>query len=98
MIAVIVLEIVGAMSLAAWIYVLASRGGFWSMRVDRPPEGLVPAKFVVVVIPARNEEEVIGQAVASLLQQENAVPIQLFVVDDHSIDAAVAEAGKHERL
>jgi len=50
------------------------------------------------VIPARNEERVVGQAVNSLIHQSYAGRLHVFLVDDHSSDGTAAAAGQHERL
>ena len=53
-----------------WIYLLFGRGGFWHVSGPvKTPADLLRAKAVrvVAVIPARNEADVIGEAVASLL-------------------------------
>jgi hopene-associated glycosyltransferase HpnB len=47
---------------------------------------------VVAVIPARDEADVIGRAVASLLAQDYPGPLHIIVVDDHSGDATAAMA------
>ncbi len=84
------LEIVALVSFAAWVYLFAARGGFWQIKVSPKPAQPAAAKSVCVIIPARNEEAVVGQAIASLR------PWRVILVDDHSSDrtAAVAtEAG-----
>jgi hopene-associated glycosyltransferase HpnB len=91
-------ELIGVASLGTWIYLLLGRGGFWRVREKPPPAVSAPFKSVAVVVPARNEADVIGQAVASLLNQDYAGHIHVFVVDDHSSDATAAAAGMHERL
>ena len=53
---------------------------------------------MVAVIPARNEEAVVGRAIASLLDQDYPGPLHIILVDDHSTDATIAAAGTHERL
>jgi hopene-associated glycosyltransferase HpnB len=95
----VVWELIGASSLAAWIYLIFGRGGFWRMR-ESPvaPKLTWPVKSVAVVIPARNEEPVVGRAIASLLQQNYPGTLRVFLVDDHSTDATIAAAGTHERL
>jgi hopene-associated glycosyltransferase HpnB len=50
-----------------------------------------------VVIPARNEARVVGQAVASVARQDYAGPFEIFVVDDHSTDGT-AEAARSARV
>jgi hopene-associated glycosyltransferase HpnB len=89
-------ELIAIASLAAWVYLFTARGDFWRIQPSPPSSGPAPAKFVCVVIPARNEESVVGQAVASLLHQSYPGRIQVIVVDDHSSDrtaAVAAEAG-----
>jgi hopene-associated glycosyltransferase HpnB len=98
----VLFELVGAASLGAWIYLLLGRGRFWRVGVSAVPKLDAPAKSraksVVVVIPARNEEAVVGHAIASLLNQDYAGSLHIILVDDHSTDATVAAAGTHERL
>lgn len=74
-----------AVSLAVWIYLLAFRGGFWRMRVEPAPP-LAAAPAVAVIIPARNEAELIARAIHSLLDQDYPGPLHFFLVDDHSTD------------
>jgi hopene-associated glycosyltransferase HpnB len=93
-----VVELIGATSLAAWVYLLFGRGGFWRVGEEPPPASSVPSKSIAVIVPARNEEAVIGQAVASLLNQDYPGHVSVFVVDDHSSDATASAAGIHERL
>ncbi|HTA71930.1 MAG TPA: glycosyltransferase [Bryobacteraceae bacterium] len=91
-------EVVGVVSLAAWIYLVFGRGGFWRMRESPAPKLTGGAKSIAVVIPARNEEAVVGQAIGSLLQQDYPGPLRVFLVDDHSTDRTIASAGSHQRL
>ncbi len=71
------------LSLLIWLVLLFARGGFWRARpapalaaadiaaVGRPAasgSGAWPA--LVAVVPARNEADVIGRAVGSLLAQD----------------------------
>lgn len=93
-----ILQLIGALSLGAWIYLFFGRGGFWRVRESVPPKLNLPARSVVAVIPARNEEAVIGKAVASLLNQHYPGSSHVIVVDDHSTDATVSAAGKNDRL
>jgi hopene-associated glycosyltransferase HpnB len=78
-----------ALSLLIWIYLLFARGGFW--RVGRRAQ--CPAtntKKVVAVVPARNEADVIGEAIDSLLQQG----LHVILVDDASTDGTSEAARK----
>jgi hopene-associated glycosyltransferase HpnB len=91
-------ELVGAASLVVWIYLLIGRGGFWRVHASPAPMVDASAKTVVVVIPARNEEAVVGRAIASLLAQDYHGSLHIILVDDHSTDATMAAAGAHQRL
>lgn len=86
------------MSVAAWIYLLFGRGGFWRVRTVRLPKPPAAGKSVAVVIPARNEESVIGRAIASVLAQDYDGPLHVYLTDDHSTDGTVAAAGSDDRL
>ncbi len=85
-----------ALPLSIWIYLVFFRGGYWRVRKNLIPfeSTAGSAKRVVAVIPARDEAAVIGRAVASLLQQQLAIPLEVVVVDDGSADgtAQVAQA------
>jgi len=94
----VVWELIGAVSLGSWIYLVFGRGRFWRMEETAAPAWNGPAKSVAVVIPARNEEPVIGRAIASLLQQDYPGSLRVFLADDHSTDATIAAAGTDERL
>jgi hopene-associated glycosyltransferase HpnB len=94
---------------AAWTYLLFFRGGFWRGRErdDAPGSGRPAAgePELVAVIPARNEAEVIDQAVTSLLRQRYEGNFSIIVVDDGSSDgtaeiavAAAAAQGAQGRL
>jgi hopene-associated glycosyltransferase HpnB len=83
--------VIAGLSLAIWVYLLLFRRMFWRVAplLRKPMRSATPAR-VAVVIPARDEEDVIGQAVTSLPGQ------QVFVVNDNSSDRTAlvaAEAG-----
>lgn len=75
-------ELIAAAALGAWVYLFAARGGFWRISAPAPPSRVAVGKSVCVVIPARNEESGIGQAIDSLAKQAG----HIIVVDDHSSD------------
>ncbi|HEY7405915.1 MAG TPA: glycosyltransferase [Candidatus Angelobacter sp.] len=85
----------GLLTLLLWGYLLLARGQFWRIRPIRPGEyseaDSSPAR-VVVIIPARNEADVIGRAVTSLLQQTGANTLDVFLVDDGSTDGTAQAA------
>ena len=86
-----VLPAIAAIGCAAWAYLLLARGGFWRA-VERDDDAREVANIgnwpcVTAVIPARDEADVIGANLASLLAQDYGGPFSVIVVDDHSNDA-----------
>lgn len=81
---------VAAISLAIWVHILFFRGGFWKLRV-REVRAASSGARVIAVMPARNEAEHVGQAIASLLRQEG-VELSVVLVDDASSDGTAAVA------
>lgn len=74
-------------------------------RFQLPAEVSQERHRVAVILPARNEAESIARAVSSILRQEFAGEVRLFVIDDNSDDgtanaarAAAAVLGMSERL
>jgi hopene-associated glycosyltransferase HpnB len=94
--------------LAAWLYMLVARGGFW--RADIRDEMGVPHAptewpSVIAVVPARNEVDVIAKNISSLLNQDYTKPLEVILVDDQSDDGtadaartAGAKTGASDRL
>src|SRR5215510_3415597 len=76
------------MSVLVWLYLLLARGGFWrvSRHLPRSLPDAPPSSRVAVIIPARNEAEVIGRSLTSLLTQNGNHTIHIFLVDDSSSD------------
>jgi hopene-associated glycosyltransferase HpnB len=97
------------MSLAIWIYLIFARGSFWRLRAfDNDQTIVVPLNRrprIIAVVPARNEAETIGRAVAALVRQDYPGEFSIVVADDHSEDGtaelarrAGAECGASERI
>jgi hopene-associated glycosyltransferase HpnB len=87
--------IAGLLCLATWIYLLTAHGNFWrvaGLRSNVQPVAAMEGT-IAAVIPARDEADVIGLTVESLLRQSCAQAIHIFVVDDHSSDGT-AEAAR----
>ena len=98
-----VAALVAAIALIIWIYLAAGRGGFWRA-AERDGGGPAPTTWpdVMAIIPARNEADCVGRAVASLLDQDYPGSFSLILIDDESDDgtaqAARLAAAKVHRL
>jgi hopene-associated glycosyltransferase HpnB len=78
-----------ALSLLIWLCLVFARGGFWRIEPIRSPQA-TSGRRVVAVIPARNEADVIGEAITSLLPQV----LHIVLVDDASDDGTAEAARK----
>lgn len=95
-----ILFAVSCLSLLIWLVLLLGRGGFWRARPAAPLPVVEPAAgwpAACAVVPARNEADAIGEAVASLLQQDYGGAFHVIVIDDHSTDGT-AEAARAAAL
>jgi hopene-associated glycosyltransferase HpnB len=85
------------LSCIIWVYLLTARGGFWraaqrdDTRATRPADAISWPR-VVAVVPARDEAEIIGESIGSLLHQDYRGSFAVIVVDDHSSDDTAAVA------
>jgi hopene-associated glycosyltransferase HpnB len=85
----------GVLTLFIWVYLVLARGGFWRIHPAAPPQetlGNTNPVRIAVVIPARNEADVVGRAILSLLQQTGRHKIHIFLVDDASTDGTAQAA------
>jgi len=100
---------VATITVVIWSYLVLARGFFWRIKSAKPDASSDTSNKVgfsggvVAVIPARNEAELIGPVVSSLLSQSVAMPVIL--VDDESTDGtadvarrAAEKAGKTDAL
>jgi hopene-associated glycosyltransferase HpnB len=96
---------VATLTTVTWSYLALARGSFWRIESAKPDASDKAGFFggVVAVVPARNEAELIGPVITSLLNQRVAMPVVL--VDDESTDGtadvarrASEEAGKADAL
>ncbi|MBX9881919.1 MAG: glycosyltransferase [Sphingomonas sp.] len=96
---------IGAAALTAWIVIVFLRDRFWWTRerdhFDIPSE---PIRWpsVTAVVPARDEAEVIGESIGSLIAQKYPGDFRIILVDDNSSDGtgeiARAAAAGSDRL
>lgn len=79
-------------SLAAWVYLIGFRGGFWrsSPELDAPTHAA--ASKVVAIVPARDESAYIAESIGSLLAQVYPGELTIILVDDNSTDGTASIA------
>jgi hopene-associated glycosyltransferase HpnB len=97
--------IVATITAVTWSYLALARGSFWRLKGAsvRASDKSGFSGHVVAVVPARDEAELIGPVVTSLLDQSLAMTVLL--VDDESTDGtadvarrAAEKAGKADAL
>jgi hopene-associated glycosyltransferase HpnB len=100
-------DLAAVLVVAIWFYLLLGRGGFWlgAQRDSGEAACLSAWPRVVAIIPARNEADVIGRSLTSVLRQDYPGELTVVVVDDDSSDGtalaarrAAAAAGSEARL
>ncbi len=91
---VTVLTILAGLALAGWLYLILGRRWFWLAREMLPKEAPALAAWpeIVAVVPARDEADVIGEAVSSLLGQDYPGRLSVVLVDDGSRDGTAGAA------
>ncbi|SEL93398.1 glycosyltransferase [Streptacidiphilus jiangxiensis] len=90
-----VLTLIACLSLLTWLWLTFCQGGFWRTDVRLPPgraDG--PRPSVAVVVPARDEAEVLPLSLPSLLAQRYAGEARVVLVDDGSTDGT-GELARH---
>lgn len=95
--------ILAALSVATWAYLVLARGTFWHLTGEKADSNAEFSGRIAAIVPARNEAELIGAVITSLLGQSRAMTV--FLVDDDSSDAtaevaqrAAEKAGKASEL
>jgi hopene-associated glycosyltransferase HpnB len=82
---------IAALALLAWLYLLALHGRFWQSGPALAPMRPDHAPPVAIVVPARDEADVIARSIGSLLTQDYP-DFRVILVDDNSTDATAALA------
>ncbi|MET8828909.1 glycosyltransferase [Streptomyces sp. NPDC004610] len=78
---------IAAGSLAVWLWLLLCQGFFWRTDIRLPPRRDPDVwPYVCVVVPARDEAEVLELSLPSLLAQEYPGRAEVILVDDGSTD------------
>ena len=84
----------GILTLLIWLYLFFLHGQFWRIgkivAAQREP-AQTPLR-IAVVIPARDEADVVDQCITSLLRQNGNQSLHIFLVDDASSDATAQVA------
>ncbi|MEO8326487.1 MAG: glycosyltransferase, partial [Nitrospirota bacterium] len=80
-----------ALSLAIWLYLWFWHGRFWHADQRLGRDGPISHQItqwptVVIVVPARNEADVIERTLRSLLEQDYPGEFHVVMVDDQSDD------------
>ncbi|MCY3958084.1 MAG: glycosyltransferase [Chloroflexi bacterium] len=85
-----VLAGLAATAAGAWVWLLVGRGWYWRTDVQLPPlpPDASPARWpsVTVIVPARNEAQVLPSTLPALLAQDYPGCLRIVVVDDSSTD------------
>lgn len=91
------MSVLTGISLLIWVVLLAFRDGFWQtdqrlLDLSERWNSIAPPS-VAIVIPARNEADMLPQTLPALLQQTYPGIVQIILVNDNSSDntAAIAE-------
>jgi hopene-associated glycosyltransferase HpnB len=81
-------------TLAAWLYLLVARDGFWLASERDQGVTPTPARWprVVAIVPARDEADVIARSIGSLLAQDYPGDYRIILVDDESKDGTAGIA------
>jgi hopene-associated glycosyltransferase HpnB len=88
----------GVISLVIWGYLVFAHGGFWRIHHAASPSSLHEKALngnpvrIAVIVPARNEADVVGRAICSLLRQTGRQSIHVFLIDDGSADSTAMVA------
>lgn len=92
-----------AASCLIWFWLLLFHHNFWrsDQKLSSTSEELRDWPTVGIIVPARNEADVIAQSIGSLAAQDYPGSFRIILVDDHSDDgtgAAAREAAAEDRL
>jgi hopene-associated glycosyltransferase HpnB len=87
MVGPVVLLVLAGASGALWLWLALGRGWFWRTDI-RLPDAPAPEVWpsVAVVVPARDEADVLPRTVPALLAQDYPGPVRVVLVDDASTD------------
>lgn len=89
---------VTALAAVTWIYLALGHGMFWRTAIRLPPRrsAALPRQqwpSVAIVVPARDEADILPATLPTLLAQQYPGPARVIVVDDGSTDGTAELAG-----
>jgi hopene-associated glycosyltransferase HpnB len=86
--------LISVLSLAIWVVLLAFRGEFWGtdQQLAEQTTDLATYPAVCVIIPARNEADLLPLTLKSLLTQDYPGSFKVILVDDGSTDGTSSAA------
>lgn len=83
----LILTSCSVLALLTWLYLWLAHAGFWRIRPVLPQPEESPAwPAVDVIIPARDEADILPHALLTVLGQDYRGRLRVFLVDDHSQD------------
>ena len=80
------LATLSCIALLGWLYLVFFNGAFWQLELDEPSQTPEAWPSIDVIIPARNEAEVLPRSLPTLLAQDYPGTWRIIFVDDHSED------------
>ncbi|MDJ0746976.1 MAG: glycosyltransferase [Xenococcaceae cyanobacterium MO_167.B27] len=87
---------IALLSLAIWLFLLLLWGQFWLAEPQLIINTSILQKFPIVriIIPARNEAQLLNQSLTSVLKQDYLGDFSVVLIDDNSTDSTQAIAQK----
>ena len=84
-----ILHLLATTSAISWLILFFFRGQFWraDQRLTNYAKSFIKLPEIVIIIPARNEETLLGASIGSLLGQTYAGLISIIIIDDNSDDS-----------
>lgn len=86
------------LALLGWVYLALFRGRFWQILLDERDTEPAVWPSIDIVVPARNEGEVLPRTLPSLAAQDYPGAWRILLVDDHSDDGTGEIARRYERV
>jgi hopene-associated glycosyltransferase HpnB len=77
---------IGVLGLIGWVYLAFFNGRFWQILVAEPAVEPADWPSIDIVIPARNEVDLLPKCLPSLLAQDYPGAWRVLLIDDHSTD------------